>query len=654
MTPDEWRQVKEVLHSVVERDADGRSAFLDEICAGNLELRRRVDALLSAHENMGEFLAQPWQSLSLFGESTLIGLHIGPYQLMSEIGHGGMGTVYLAERADGQYRRRVAIKLINSGLGNKAIVRRFRNERQVLAGLDHPYIARLLDGGATDDGLPYLVMEHVEGNRIDTWCDMRKLSVRERLMVFQKVCSAVQYAHEKQVIHRDIKPGNIVVTAAGTPKLLDFGIAKVLNPELCADGSETTIGCGPMTPEYASPEQVRGGRVGPVSDVYALGVLLYHLLTGQLPYSVRGQDLQEVICKQEPLKPSAVIASAEHTVTEARGESATGLCRLLAGDLDTVVLKSLRKEPESRYSSVQEFSEDLDRFLRDLPVHARKETVTYRSRKFLKRNRALITAVLASVGLVLALVAAWGQIREISDRAGINRAFGRGLTEARQMFTQPCVQPPPGMVSWWPGDGKVSDLLGFNNPSDVNGVSYVPGKIGNGFTFGSGGYIDIPASAKLANQRFTLQAWVRPDGPSTNNDFIGNYIFGQSFDNFHAVGLAWRSYDARFVVEANSQTEDFWSMHAFPAGQFYHVAATYDGSLFSLYVNGVLEGHLATTAPIQYSFRNWTIGSISSEIRVQDYPRTWNGVIDEVQVFNRVLAPNEIQAIVNAPAGVCK
>ena len=224
----------------------------------------------------------------------LPGRRIGPYRILREIGHGGMGTVYLAERADGQYRKRVAIKLVNPHLGTAEILRRFRNERQVLAALDHPNIARLLDGGTTEDGRPYLVMEYVEGVAIDTWCDSRKLAVRDRLKLFRKVCAAVQYAHDQQVIHRDIKPGNILVTTDGTPKLLDFGIAKVLNRELSAETLETTIGSGPMTPEYASPEQVRGERIGPASDIYALGVVLYQLLTGQLPYTVQGHDLWAV------------------------------------------------------------------------------------------------------------------------------------------------------------------------------------------------------------------------------------------------------------------------------------------------------------------------------------------------------------------------
>ena len=341
-----------------------RPEFLDQACAGDPELRSDVEALLASDENASEFLAAPAMQLAQRPATEAsaeywAGRRLGPYQVLREIGHGGMGTVYLAERADGQYRKQVAIKLVSPHLGTEEVLRRFRNERQVEASLDHPNIARLLDGGTTEDGLPYLVMEYVEGMRIDRWCDSRKLPVRDRLKLFRQVCAAVQSAHEREIIHRDLKPGNILVTAEGTPKLLDFGIAKVLNRDL-SDAAETTIGAGPMTPEYASPEQVRGERVGPASDIYALGVVLYQLLTGQLPYTVQGGDLRtmaRVICEQEPIKPSVAIqrkkeepggkgAIDREATSEARSETPTGLRRRLAGDLDNIVLKALRKEAE--------------------------------------------------------------------------------------------------------------------------------------------------------------------------------------------------------------------------------------------------------------------------------------------------------------------
>jgi eukaryotic-like serine/threonine-protein kinase len=412
MTPEQWERVKEILQQVWECDPSERAQVLDRACAQDPELRAQVTDLLAADDRLGTFLAKPLDAAT---EADLpvdltpadSGRRIGPYRILREIGHGGMGTVYLAERADGQFRKRVALKLVNPHLGREDVLRRFRNERQVLAALDHPNIARLLDGGVTNDGLPYLVMEYVDGVRIDTWCDARKLPVRDRLRQFRKICEAVQYAHEHQIIHRDLKPGNILVTVDGTPQLLDFGIAKLLNKELSAETLETTAGLGPMTPEFASPEQIRGEPVSAATDVYALGMVLYLLLTGRLPYSFPGQDFQQiarVVCEHEPLKPSAVLGSAE-----THPESPATLRRLLAGDLDNIVLKALRKDPERRYASAAELSADLDRFLQDLPVQARREGLAYRGRKFLKRNRA--SALTATVSSMIVLALALGIVR---------------------------------------------------------------------------------------------------------------------------------------------------------------------------------------------------------------------------------------------------
>ena len=440
MTAERWRQLMDVMQAAWGMDVADRPAFLDQIGAQDPKVGSNLEALLASDQNIGEFLSQPLAGAvaglrdyggSLSGEADaptrgaefIAGWRIGPYKVLREIGRGGMGTVHLAERADGLYQKRVAIKLIKADFGGADMQRRFRNERQVVATLDHPNIARLLHGGVTEEGLPYLVMEYVEGERIDYWCDNRKLPLRDRLKVFRNVCAAVQHAHDNQVIHRDLKPGNILVTAEGIPKLLDFGIAKVLNPDLSSQTTETTIGPAPMTPEYASPEQVRGERVGPASDIYALDILLYHLLTGRLPYSLQGRNLRQiagVICEQEPLKPSRVIsnpsqkvvaqdkggvAATPESVSAARGETPRDLCRHLEGDLDTIVLKALRKEPERRYTSVAQLSTDLDRFLQDRPVQARKETLRYRARKFLKRNRSLVTAVALTAVLVLSLFA---------------------------------------------------------------------------------------------------------------------------------------------------------------------------------------------------------------------------------------------------------
>ena len=310
MNPERWQQVREILDRAIGLSSPERSLYLDKACSPDLELRQEVESLLRSHEQAGTvFLEQPVADLksAIVGavpKADRVGRRIGVYQIVEEIGHGGMGEVYRAVRADGQYDKQVAIKLVRVGFDSSFVLERFRHERQILASLDHPNIARLYDGGTTEDGIPYLVMELIEGTPIDQFCDDHDLDVTERLQLFSQVCAAVQYAHQRLVIHRDIKPGNILVTADGVPKLLDFGIAKILGP---ADGAEPTVML-PMTPEYASPEQIRGEPITTATDVYSLGVVLYRLLTGRSPYpeTMRTSlELARVISEVEPARPSA-------------------------------------------------------------------------------------------------------------------------------------------------------------------------------------------------------------------------------------------------------------------------------------------------------------------------------------------------------------
>src|ERR1700689_1153086 len=285
--PEKWDQVKELFALALERDPEKRSSFLREACAGDEALRADVESLLSSFDGAATFLEDsPAADLVSAQSRALTGKRIGAYRIMREIGHGGMAVVYLAERADDQFRKLVAVKMLQPGPNKDEILRRFRNERQTLAALDHPSIVRLLDGGSTEDGLPYLVMEYVEGIRIDEYCDTHRLSITKPMQLFCAVCLAVQYAHETLVIHRDLKPSNILITRDGVVRLLDFGIAKVLNPQWSQDGTVTRTDWRPMTPEYASPEQVRGAPVTKATDIYSLGVLLYELLTGHRPYWV--------------------------------------------------------------------------------------------------------------------------------------------------------------------------------------------------------------------------------------------------------------------------------------------------------------------------------------------------------------------------------
>lgn len=427
MNPERWHQIDDLLSAALEREAEQRAAFLAKECAGDEELKRQVELLLREHGHLGTFLEDTPVGTGLGDASgSITGLRIGSYRLLDKIGQGGMGSVYLAERADGEYRKRVALKIIKRGMDTDAILGRFRRERQILASLQHPNIAMLLDGGTSEDGLPYFVMEYVRGQQLLDYCDSRSRSVRERLTLFRTICSAVQHAHQNQVVHRDLKPGNILVNAEGIPKLVDFGIAKVLDADFDFGMSEPTgMGVRPMTPAYASPEQVLGKPITAASDIYSLGVLLYQLLSGLLP-SVDPREIEaRFISQAEPLKPSLAVAEAEQVrggdkppqaaraadrIGSSRGTTSAELRRQLTGDLDTIVLKAMHVEPERRYTSAQELSEDLQRCLAGLPIEARRDATLYRAGRYLRRHKASVlfasfvsVAVLAVVGIALVL-----------------------------------------------------------------------------------------------------------------------------------------------------------------------------------------------------------------------------------------------------------
>jgi eukaryotic-like serine/threonine-protein kinase len=310
VNPERWQRIKSILEHAVALSADNRDSYVEEACNGDPELHDEVSSLLRSHDQAGSvFLKNPAVDLKIAAAAapalSRVGRRIGAYQIIEEIAHGGMGEVYRAVRADGEYDQQVAIKLVRTGFDTPEILERFRHERQILATLEHPNIARLLDAGTTDDGIPYLVMELIEGTPVDQYCEDKDLGVVERLQLFRQVCLAVQYAHQRLVIHRDIKPSNILVTADGVPKLLDFGIAKIFDP---AAGTEATV-LRPMTPEYASPEQVRGDPITTATDVYSLGVVLYKLLTGRTPYPEKTRtalEFAKAICEVEPVRPSTV------------------------------------------------------------------------------------------------------------------------------------------------------------------------------------------------------------------------------------------------------------------------------------------------------------------------------------------------------------
>jgi len=453
-----WRRVKELFAAALEVSPEEREALLARASAEDAPLASEAASLLRAHEDGGLFLEDvvAFESREIIAEesgTSWVGRRIGPYEIVRPLGRGGMGFVFLARRADSEYRGDVAIKLIRGALPSEEILRRFRAERQTLANLSHPSIARLLDGGRTDDGLPYLVLEHVDGEPIDAYCESRRLPIEETLRLFRLVCDAVEHAHRHLVVHRDLKPANIFVTPDGGVKLLDFGIAKLLPG---AGQEETSILTRTservMTPEYASPEQIRGEPVTTASDVYALGVLLYRLLAGRHPYrfpDARPSEVERVICEQEPVKPSTAVTrqpdsggappEGDRGLPPSRAVSER-LRRRLRGDLDNIVLKALRKEPWRRYGSVDQLSEDIRRHLEGLPVRARQDTLGYRTGKFLRRNRLAVTAAAVVVLALLAGLAttAW-QARVAANharRAEAERARAdRRFNEVRQLAT---------------------------------------------------------------------------------------------------------------------------------------------------------------------------------------------------------------------------
>jgi serine/threonine-protein kinase len=357
-----------------------------------------------------------WDKVQALFEAAFEEKLIGVYRIVRQIGAGGMGNVYLAERADGQFEQKVALKLIKLGLSSEEILKRFQSERQILARLQHPNIAQLLDGGLTEDGLLFFTMEYVEGESIDQYCDQHKLSIDERLLLFQTACAAVQYAHRNLVVHRDLKPGNILVKEDGAVKLLDFGIAKLLGAGDDAPmlSTLTQIGQRVMTPEYASPEQVRGEPITTASDVYSLGVILYELLSGHRPYQLAARtpaEMEKLIGATEPKKPSTAVNVSDKAETAttaaislARSTQPEKLRRQLAGDLDNICLTALRKEPERRYHSVEQLLQDLTRHLQGLPVAARPSTVGYRAQKFVQRHKLGVAMTAALVFLISGLI----------------------------------------------------------------------------------------------------------------------------------------------------------------------------------------------------------------------------------------------------------
>jgi len=569
MDRQEWVQVKEIFQKALDLEEPARTAYLDDACSGDTTLRAEVDSLLASHQEAGEFISSPLipvdpAEFEPAGEPAHD--HIGPYRVVEELGVGGMGHVYLGVRDDGEFDRKVAIKVIRPSRATPAILQRFRAERQIMADVDHPHIGRLLDGGTTDDGLPYFIMEYVEGEPIDSYCDAHRLTLAQRLELFAMVCDAVHFAHTKHVVHRDLKPGNILVTDDGNPKLLDFGIAKTLTTsEDAPTAEETAVGERVLTPSYASPEQVRGLRVTPASDVYSLGVLLYLLLTGLRPYSLdHAVDYERVICEKKPLPPSRLLdemlraedtegvvpAVSPRRVAEARGLAPAGLRDALAGDLDAIVMGALEKSPSDRYACADDLAADIRRYLEGVSVRcpdgrgAPKTTPSgewERGAVVSHSGRDALSAALRWIG-VAALLALTVWLAGLWP-AGPSRDDGPRLIIAD-------VTTPPG-VSFTEGDANVpkvspdgsyfvyagtEDSGGTSlwlRPRDADSARKIPGTEGASSAFWSydgswvGFFTGNELRARALDDRppwFLAQATTEARGATVNRDGVVLYV----------------------------------------------------------------------------------------------------------------------------------
>jgi serine/threonine-protein kinase len=430
MDSDQWQKIGIIFEEALKLTEPERTEFLLNACGGDSELLAEVRSLIEADTNIPPVLkGQASDALQMQPRKNYEGTIIGNYKIIKQIAEGGMGSVFLAERADGQFEQKVALKIIKPGMNSNEIIKRFHAERQILARLQHPNIARLLDGGLTEDNLPYFTMEYVEGEMIDVYCDKNNLSVDERLKLFSDVCGAIQYAHQNLVIHRDLKPSNIIIKKDGTVKLLDFGIAKVFTEDDSFEQTALTkTGLYVMTPEYASPEQIKGERVTTSTDIYSLGLILYQLLSGQKAYKVKNYsplELGKIICYTEPQKPSTAIkllrTSDKQKMEEislARGTQTDRLLKKLSDDLDNICLTALRKEPHRRYATVGQFEQDITNFLEGKPISARPNTINYRTVKFISRHKIGVTTAAVIFLLVTSLITFYTiQLKQERDKA---------------------------------------------------------------------------------------------------------------------------------------------------------------------------------------------------------------------------------------------
>ncbi|HYJ92728.1 MAG TPA: protein kinase, partial [Pyrinomonadaceae bacterium] len=633
-----WIKIKESFMTAIDLHGGDRLDFLDKC---DLDVRREVERLLNANSNAGGFISE--LAITDFGftldepTDNYIGKQIDSYLIEREIGQGGMGTVYLAKRADASYEKHVAIKLIKRGMDTNAVLKRFIMERQILAQLQHRNIASLLDGGTTPDGLPYFVMEYVDGLPVTKFCDAHQYSITERLVLFREICSAISYAHQNLVVHRDLKPSNIIVTIDGTSKLLDFGIAKLLHPEWSMDTNEATATMFRiMTPEYASPEQLRGLPITTASDVYSLGVILYELLSGHRPHKFggrRSEEMVQVVLTEEPLKPSLAISrqsTTDETIQSDTNESkldklALKRPKLLKGDLDNIVLKALRKEPDRRYASVHELSEDILRHLDGRPVAATADSSIYRLRKFVRRHRGGVAAgglviltlmITTSVTLWQAYVAGrerdraeqrFSQVRKLAHTVLFEYHDGiaelAGSTPIREKMVKDAIEYLDNLAAESSGDADLQRELvsAYQKVGDVQGNPYV-GNLGN------------PDGAIESYRKglAILEALPKTDAQTPESRFA----FGRSYEKIGDIlwaGGASADSEAnyRHALEIYEQLRSTGELVDLPSinriqnriGQTREQVADYDGALESYDLSLKEARDLLDTDPANSKFR---------------------------------------------------
>ena len=629
MNPERWKQVDAILDAVLEIAPAERSVFLEDKCGDDENLRLEVKKLLATMEKTDDFLeAQPVESvLRMFDEESaenLIGRQLGVYRLIRPIGQGGMGSVFLASRTDKEFRKRVAVKIVSSLWHSDEIKDNFRRERQILARLEHDNIARLLDGGTTDEGIPFLVMEYVEGLPVTKYCEQKNVSAREKLLLFLRICEPVKYAHQNLIIHRDLKPSNIMISEDGTPKLLDFGIAKLLDPALVDVTKDFTIGANILTPGYASPEQLKNENITTASDVYSLGVLLYELLTGKRPHDLKDKSLPEIlhiVTETSPLSPSLAIGKLNIEDRKLNPQ-------MLKGDLDTIILKSLAIDPNERYQTVEALCGDINRHLNDQPITARKPSPAYRFRKFARRHKYGMAAAV----LIFLLLSGWlasaiylARTARTQARENLRRAYSADMNLAMQAYETANLT-------------RLNEILArYENTDFKQNWEY---RFLQNLVFPKGKLLEVPHQAEVWNVAFA------PDGKK---------IATGCADGFARI---YEIPGGSLLAVTAAKEENIWRVKFSPDGKFLATASGDIRSTSAKIWNAEtgaevlsLAGHTARVRAIDFSPDGKSIATGSRDGAIRIWDAGSGKKLKEITVRNKRGEPSEINDLQFMPNG---